>query len=168
MGSIGTRSHHSRGARAPVERSIKLGLDRLPPGNATLEQCPEAINIPLPRGVDLHRDVAVIGDLLANVVKFGNGATDGLIYCFVFIWLCGQSPLPAERASTAAPKRREMFEPSNTAGADLISNAREMIAENNVEDAIVLLERALRLDPQNGHTWLVFAEGTQPHGISSS
>ena len=33
-----------------------------------------------------------------------------------------------------------------------------MIAENNAEDAIVLLERALRLDPQNGRTWLVLAE----------
>ena len=69
-----------------------------------------------------------------------------------------KAPLPSQRESTAAPKLNGLFEPSNTAGADLLSNAREMIAENTVEDAIVLLERALRLDPQNGRTWLVLAE----------
>ena len=82
-----------------------------------------------------------------------------VLFIVLFSFGCAvKAQLPAERASTAAPKRSELFEPSNTAGSDLISNAREMIAENNVEDAIVLLERALRLDPQNGHTWLVLAE----------
>ena len=82
-----------------------------------------------------------------------------VLFIVLFSFGCAvKAPLPAERESTAAPKRSGLFEPSNTAGADLISNAREMIAENNVEDAIVLLERALRLDPQNGHTWLVLAE----------
>ena len=33
-----------------------------------------------------------------------------------------------------------------------------MIAKDKVVDAIVLLERALRLDPQNGYTWLVLAD----------
>ena len=82
-----------------------------------------------------------------------------VLFIVLFSFGCAvKAQLPAERASTAAPKRSELFEPSNTAGSELISNAREMIAENNVEDAIVLLERALRLDPQNGHTWLVLAE----------
>ena len=69
-----------------------------------------------------------------------------------------KAPLPSQRESTAAPKLNGLFEPSNTAAINLIANAREMIAENNAEDAIVLLERALRLDPQNGRTWLVLAE----------
>ena len=33
-----------------------------------------------------------------------------------------------------------------------------MIAKDKVVDAIVLLERALRMDPQNCYTWLVLAD----------
>ncbi|MCS5567896.1 MAG: tetratricopeptide repeat protein, partial [Pseudomonadales bacterium] len=82
-----------------------------------------------------------------------------VLFIVLFSFGCAvKAQLPAERESRATPKRSGLFEPTNTAGSDLISDAREMIAENNAEDAIVLLERALRLDPQNGHTWLVLAE----------
>jgi Tfp pilus assembly protein PilF len=80
---------------------------------------------------------------------------------FIFLFSAGcavKAPVPSEGQSTATPKSEGFFEPANTASTNLISNARDMIANENVVDAIVLLERALRLDPQNGYTWLVLAE----------
>ncbi len=41
----------------PLSDRLHWGWIDYRSGNATLEQCAEAINIPLPRGVDLHRDV---------------------------------------------------------------------------------------------------------------
>ena len=80
---------------------------------------------------------------------------------FIFLFSAGcavKAPVPSEGQSTATPKSEGFFEPANTASTNLISNARDMIANENVVDAIVLLGRALRLDPQNGYTWLVLAE----------
>ncbi|MFP6795474.1 MAG: hypothetical protein VB933_00210 [Pseudomonadales bacterium] len=80
---------------------------------------------------------------------------------FISVVLIGcavKSPTPSENQSTATAKRRALSRPADTASTNLISNARDMIAEDNLVDAIVLLERALRIDPQNGHTWLVLAE----------
>ena len=84
-----------------------------------------------------------------------------LTFLFVFLFLFGcaaNAPTPSENQSTNTPRRGSLFEPANTPSADLISNARDMIIAGDIVDAIVLLERALRLDPQNGHTWLVLAE----------
>ena len=84
-----------------------------------------------------------------------------LTVLFIFLFSAGcavKAPAPTESQSTATPKSGGLFEPANTASTKLISNARDMIAQDNVVDAIVLLERALRLDPQSGYTWLVLAE----------
>ncbi len=77
----------------------------------------------------------------------------------LFLFGCAVSPpTPSENESTNTANRESLLEPTNTPSANLISNARDMIIANDVVGAIVLLERALRLDPQNGHTWLVLAE----------
>ena len=84
-----------------------------------------------------------------------------LTVLFIFLFSAGcavKAPAPTESQSTTTPKSGGLFEPANTASTKLISNARDMIANDNVVDAIVLLERALRLDPQSGYTWLVLAE----------
>ena len=74
---------------------------------------------------------------------------------------------PAVPPPTAATVPTTVSPPRLGAGASLYASAKDAMAQGNHEQAEMMLERALKIEPRNAHYWYAMAEVKYNQGLYS-